>query len=71
MADKREKQQETLCKVVLGSVMYAKYCHNDILPYFPVQPNDEPYAALGVRFCELGNAENDTTKHAIVSVVSM
>jgi hypothetical protein len=60
-----------LCKIVLDSVMYAKYCHNDILFYFPVQLNNEPYGVLGIRFCDLGNAENGTTKHGIVSVVNI
>jgi len=60
-----------LCKVVLGSVMYTKYCHNDILPDFPVQLNAEPNAVLGIGFCDLGNAENGSTKHGIIPVVSL
>ena len=42
-----------------------------IITYFPVQLNNEPYAMLGTGFCDLGNAENGTTKHGIVSVVSI
>ena len=51
--------------------MYTKYCHNDILPDFPVQLNAEPNAVLGIGFCDLGNAENGSTKHGIIPVVSL
>lgn len=60
--------RKRLYKVVLGSVMYVKYCNNGILPYFPVQLNDRPHAVSGVIFYDLGNAESGTTEHGIVSV---
>jgi hypothetical protein len=43
--------RKLLCKVVLGSVMYTKYCHNYILHNFMVQRNAEPNAVLGIGFC--------------------
>lgn len=51
--------------------MYTKYYHDNILPDFPIQLNAEPYAVLGIGFCDLGNAQNGTTKHGILSIVSL